>query len=82
MHADHRLPRARAELMNRFGDQFLARAALALQQHRGGRRRHLFDHIKYLAHRRRFADDIFHSELRVELLVERDVFRFEIPLAQ
>ena len=68
--------------MNRFCNQFLAGAALALQQHGGARRGDLLHNVKNLLHRRRLADDVFQAELGVELLVQRNIFHFELLLAQ
>ena len=68
--------------MHRPGDQFLARAAFAQQQNRRARRRHLLDHLENFLHRRRFADDVFQAELGVQLLAQRNVFRFQILLPQ
>ena len=73
MHRHHCRLRARAELVNHLGDHFLARAALALQQHRRPGRRHLLHELQDFLHRRRLAGEILQAELRVELLL-RDTF--------
>ena len=82
MDGDHRLAGAGAKLMNDFGDEFLTGAAFALQEHGRPRGGHLLDNLEDRLHGRGFADDIFQAELRVELLTQRDVFYFQILLAQ
>ena len=54
---DKRKGRARAQLVDRLGDELLAGARLAVDQHRGGRRRGLLDDLVDLADRGTVADD-------------------------
>src|SRR5437867_3538678 len=82
MDGDHELLGAWAELMDDFGDELLASAALALQQNSRASRRHLLDYVQHFLHRRRLANNILHAESVVELAAERYVLNFEFLLAQ
>ncbi len=66
--------RARAELVDGACHQFLAGAALPLDQHGGARGRHLADHLEDFLHGRRLADDTAQAMPGVQLLVETAVF--------
>ena len=68
-----RLVLARAVDVQRLGDQLLAGAALAGDQHRGRRRRDLAELGHDRVHRRRVADHPLEAELLVELLLQLDV---------
>ena len=57
VHANHLPLTPGAEIVNRLGEDFLADACLAEQQHRGWRRRHLFDEGEHLGHRRAVGHD-------------------------
>ncbi len=63
MQGDHRLLCAWAELMNDFGDEFLAGAALTLQHHSGRRGRDLLDEFEHLFHRRGLSNEVLQAEL-------------------
>ena len=82
MHCHQRLPRPRAELMNRPGDQLLAGAAFSGHEHRRLRRRDLAHRLQHLLHGRRFADDIFQPVFLIQLLPQRLVFNFKRLMAQ
>ena len=56
------------------GDQRLARAALAGNQHRGPRVGHGVDHVEDLQHAAVMADNAFHAEPHVELGLEASCF--------
>ena len=62
--------------MQGFGDDFLARAALALQEHGGAAVGDLGDEVKNLEHRLAFADDVFEVVALLEGALELDVFFF------
>ena len=62
-----------AQIMNRVGGQFLARAAFAFDQDAGRRRRDLSDGIEHLAQGERFAENIFQTEAFVDLLTQSPV---------
>ena len=70
VHAHERLLLARRVDVDGVGDQLLAGAGLAAQQHRRVRRRHLLHLLEHLAQRRRVADDLAEVELAVHLLRE------------
>ena len=65
--------------MDRGGDQLLARPALALDQHRGIRHRHLADHVLDLLHRGRRADELVDGELFAEARTQRMHLAAEEP---
>ena len=67
MNGDHRLFGARAEVVNRLGDEFFARAAFAEHEHTGARGSDLLDDFKNLLHHRRLADDVFEAKLGINL---------------
>ena len=56
--ADEPLIRARAVVVNRARDQFLARAGLALNQHGAVHRRHELEALEHRLHRGALADDV------------------------
>src|SRR5262245_42123725 len=74
MDRDHLLFVARAEMMNRFGNEFLARPAFTLNHDRGLGGGDLPDHIEDLEHGGGLADDIVHPEPGIELLSQRNIF--------
>ena len=82
MDGDHRLLGARAEVVNRLGDEFLARAAFAQHKHTRACGGDLLDDFKNFLHHRRLADDIFDAELRVNLRTQLAIFRFQFVGAQ
>ena len=83
MHCHHRLPGPRTELMNGFGDEFLARAAFAQDQHRGGPGLgHLPHFFQDLLHRGRFADDVLQAEPGLQLHPQGGVFLLQGLAAQ
>ena len=82
VHRHQRLPRPRAELMNRPRDQLFAGATFSGDEHRRLRRRDLAHRLQHLLHGRRFADDIFQPVFSVELLPQRLVFNFKRLMAQ
>ena len=62
--------------MQRFRDQLLARAALALDEHRGARRRHLRDQVEDTEHRLALAHDIGEAVTLAQRAFELDVLFF------
>ncbi len=78
MDGDERGVLAWAEGVERLRDQFLAGAAFALDQDRGAARRDLPDAVVDLDHGRRVADEIFQSELLVELLAQLPVLGLDL----
>ena len=68
-----RLVLARAVLVDRLGDQLLARARLALDQHAGVGRRDPLEPLDHVAHLRAVADDALEAELLVEPALQLDV---------
>jgi hypothetical protein len=62
MDGDQGLLRPRAELADGFGDQFLARAAFALNEHGCARGGHLMDDVEYLPHGFGVANDVSHGK--------------------
>jgi len=56
IHLDERRAGARAGAIERAGDQFFARAALALDQYGGLRMRHLADELAQIFHGRTLAE--------------------------
>ncbi len=62
-----RLVAAVVQAVDRPGDQFLARARLAFDQHRGIDARHVLDHLENLAHGGALADDVRQPCARVQL---------------
>ena len=74
---DERLVLAGAVDVQGLGDQLLARAALAGDQDRGGRRGDLPELGHHRVHRRRAADHPFETELLVELPLELDIGALE-----
>ena len=79
---DERLAGARTHGMHRFGDEFLAAAALAADQHRRIGRRDARDELAHLLHPRRIADEsqraILHSFRRQRVPVAQ-VLRRDLP---
>ncbi len=73
-------PRARE--MQRVGDQLLAGAALADDEHRRLGRRHQAHLLEEHLHLRRAADDALEPETLVELLVELDDLLLELALLE
>ena len=72
---DKRPPGARAVVVDRAGDDFLASAALAEQQDRAVAVGHGPDHIEDCAHGRRNANDVFDAWLHpADLFLQRHVF--------
>ncbi len=67
--------------VQRFGDHFLARAALALQQHGGAAVRHLRHQVEDLQHRLALADDILEVVALLEGALELNVLLFGAPAA-
>ena len=82
MHRHHRQMCARAQLVDRLRDQFLARPAFPQQQHRGPRRRHLPDHIENLPHGGRFPHDVVQPEFGFQLLAQRHILGLQMPPPQ
>ena len=72
--------RARAVVVDRVGDQLLARAALAADQHRGVAARDLGDQVVDLLHRPGVADDVRGPEAVLQFLLQAQVL-LEQPLA-
>ena len=70
---DERFVLARAVLMDRLGDEFLARARLALDQHAGVGGRDPLEPLDHVAHLRAVADDAFEAELLVEPAIQLQV---------
>ena len=68
-----RLVLARAVLVDRLGDQFLAGAGLALDQHAGVGRRDPLQPVDDVVHLRAVADDALEAELLVEPAVQLGV---------
>ena len=64
--------------MNRLGDQFLARPAFALQQHRRAAGRHLRDQIENLQHGLALAHDVFKVVALLERALQLNVFFFRL----
>src|SRR5436309_751096 len=71
-----------AQRMNGLGRQFLARAALALNEHRGPRGRDLPDGIVDLLHDRRIPDEPLQTIPLVDLLLELDDFLLGLAAAE
>ena len=69
---------ARGIQMNRLGDQFLARPALALQQHRRAAGRDLRDQIENLKHGLALAHDVFKVVALLERAFQLNVFFFRL----
>ena len=70
MHRHQRLLAARTQMVNGFGDQFLARPALAQNQHARLAWGDLLHDLKDFLHRRGFANDVFQIEARLDLLAQ------------
>ena len=68
---DERRGSARAQLVNGLRHQFLAGAGFAQQQHRGRRRRRLFQHVIEGAHRGAVPDDAAEPPALVQLAPQR-----------
>ena len=73
-----RMRRARAQLVDGLRDQLLTGARLAEDQHRGGRRRRLLQHLIEGAHRGTVADDPPEAATIVELPAQRLVLALVI----
>ena len=73
VHADHRTSRAGTPRMNRAGDQLLADAGFAFNEHRGVERRHLFDSVEDICQRRARANDVFEASGGRRLLELHDL---------
>ena len=63
----------RAVLVDRLGDQFLAGAGLALDQHAGVGRGDALEPLDHVAHLRAVADDALEAEPLVEPAIQLDV---------
>src|SRR5436309_1879084 len=61
MDDDERIIFARTEIVERVRDEFLPRAAFALNENRGSRRGDLPHDFEDVLHLRRFTDDVFHA---------------------
>ena len=72
VHGHERPVGPRAEVVDGPGDQFLARAALALDQHRGVGVGHLLDQLEDLPHRLALADHIVEPILPGDVGAELD----------
>src|SRR5579862_5097633 len=59
--------------MNRLGDQFLARPALTMNQHRRSRWRHLCDQVEYGEHLLAFPDDVWKVVPLLQRALELDI---------
>ena len=68
--------------VNRAGDDLLAGAALAQDQHRGVGLGHVLDQLQHLPHRRAVADDLVDGHQLVDRLAELRVLLAEPPLLQ
>jgi hypothetical protein len=68
--------------VQRLGDQFLARAAFALDEDGGAGGRDLPHAVVDLDHGGRVADELFQAEFLVELLAQLHVFRLHLARAQ
>src|SRR5579864_261800 len=66
--------RARRSGVDSFGDEFLAGAAFAADQHGGARRSHLGDQVEKRQHLFAFADDVWKIETLLERALELNVF--------
>ena len=75
VHADHLLLVPRAEVVDRFGEDFFADACLAEQQHRGRRGRHLFDEGEHIGHRRTVGDDAARRAIGCQYRPPHIIFR-------
>ena len=71
-----------AEIVQRVGHQFLARAALALDEHRGPARRDLLDRFKDALHRLRVPQQPVQSVALRHLLLQRDILHLQRAAAQ
>src|SRR6185295_8388364 len=78
VHLDHRLAAARAAVVQRVGDQLLAGAALAADQHRHVGIGHLGDDIEDAAHARAAADDLLEAEVALHLLEQAAVIALQL----
>ena len=79
VHRHERAGRPRGQLVDRVGDEFLARAARAFHEDRRLRRRNLADRVEQRLHRRRGAHDALHAVALVEAAPEVPVFALEVP---
>ena len=79
---DESLLAARARLMDRARDHFLAGAGLAVDQDRRRGRRHGFDQLKQRAHARAAADHRAEPEPLIELLAQIRVLVLQPPLLE
>ena len=77
-----RLVAPRTVVVNRAGDQFLARAGFALNQHRAVHRRHEFQRVEQPLHARAGADEAAEAEAVVQLGLELGVLRLQASLAE
>ena len=73
MNATKRSFDARAVVMNRARDQFLACAGLTVNEHGAVHRRHQFERGEERLHRAVAADDVLEAELAFELRLELGV---------
>ena len=71
-----RLVFARRIEVNRLGDDFLARPAFALDEHRGAAGRNLRDQVENAQHRLAFTDDIVEAVALLEGAFELDILFF------
>ena len=72
-HLDEGLVAPRAVLVEGLGEELLARAALAEQQHGGGRGRHLADGLEDREHLRALAHQVVEAVLVLEPLAQERV---------
>ena len=79
---DQLLLRPAAQVVQRPGHQLLAGAALAFNQNRGARGRHLLDGFDDRLHHLRLAEDALHGVLALHLLLEGDVLDLQLAAAQ
>ena len=71
-------PRAVARVVDRPRHQFLARPALALDQHRAAQARHVPRQLEDLHHARALADDVLEAVLLRQLLAQDGVLALQV----
>src|SRR5262249_51221898 len=77
---DERLLRAQRAVVNRVGDELLARAGLAAEEDRGVRAGHLRDLLEDLPHRSAAADEVREVVPLAQLLAQVRVLVLKLPL--
>ena len=82
MHCDKLRLRALAQGVQRLGDKLLARAALALDEHRGAGWSDLLNGFVNLLHHRRLPDQALQPVPLLHLLLELDHLRLDLPRAE